>query len=840
MTPIYPNRNRPGGVRPRFARELESAPGVSVKRSALFGLAGAGCLTLSAAMGQTASPSAPIDPTHYRDLRWRLVGPFRGGWGTCAVGVPDQPDTFYFGAAGGGVWKTTDAGATWAPIFEHAVRVARSARSRSRRRIRTSSTSAPVRSSRATTSRPATVSTNPATAARPGTRRARGDAPHRRDPGRSAQRRRRAGRGASATSSARIRSAACSAAPTAAKTWKKTLFVDETPAPSTSRPTRRPATSSSRRAGRRATIRGCPTSSPRSDRAAASSSRPTAARPGRASAERPAPSRIGRIGLAVAPGGRMSARVYAAIRTEWPARRSPAASIAPTMAARTGNGSTTREPSAHRLHEPPHRRSEQSRHGLHRPASRSDDSTDGGKTLHDLQGRARRRRLSLSLDQSQAPESHDHRERSGHGRHRRRRRDAGATGTTSRPASSTTSPPTTAFRTGSTPASRTAARSASRAAATTARSPSATGIRSAATSATTTSPIPSDPDIVYGSRSRRPISRWDARTGEVQNVSPWPVSRTAQRPTDVKYRYTWISPIAFSRDAPYALYAGTQVLFRSLRPRRELGDDQPGPLRRREPGTTRCDGDVPRRERPRLRLRRHLHDRAVAARQRRDLDRHRRRPDPADPRRRQELEGRHAEGRCRPGASRLARPVGARTGHRVRRGRQSPAGRLPPHVFRTHDYGKTWTKIASGPSGRRTSSTSCAPIPCGAGLLYAGTDGGVFVSFDDGERWQPLQLNLPPCLGARPARPRRRPDRRDPGPRDLGARRRDAAASGREGLLGVRRRAHRARRRRPRAVRPEPRHAAAARTSRSRRTRPAAPCSTTSSRSRRAPCAWRS
>src|SRR6266700_574318 len=51
-------------------------------------------------------------------LSWRLVGPFRGGWATVAAGVPAEPETFYFGAAGGGVWKTVDAGRTFAPIFD--------------------------------------------------------------------------------------------------------------------------------------------------------------------------------------------------------------------------------------------------------------------------------------------------------------------------------------------------------------------------------------------------------------------------------------------------------------------------------------------------------------------------------------------------------------------------------------------------------------------------------------------------------------------------------------------------------------------------------------------------
>ena len=52
----------------------------------------------------------------YSQLKWRLVGPFRGGWATMGTGVPGSPDTFYFSGAGGGIWKTTDAGRTWWPV----------------------------------------------------------------------------------------------------------------------------------------------------------------------------------------------------------------------------------------------------------------------------------------------------------------------------------------------------------------------------------------------------------------------------------------------------------------------------------------------------------------------------------------------------------------------------------------------------------------------------------------------------------------------------------------------------------------------------------------------------
>ncbi len=71
-----------------------------------------GVLAASAVRAAPSAP-APIDP------HWRLVGPFRGGWGEMVVGIPDRPDSFLFGAAGGGVWRSDNAGRTWTSLFDH-------------------------------------------------------------------------------------------------------------------------------------------------------------------------------------------------------------------------------------------------------------------------------------------------------------------------------------------------------------------------------------------------------------------------------------------------------------------------------------------------------------------------------------------------------------------------------------------------------------------------------------------------------------------------------------------------------------------------------------------------
>src|SRR4029453_19640859 len=85
-------------------------------KSLRFCAVGLSMLVLAQALhGQVSSH---VDPAHYGGLRWRSIGPFRAGRVNGVAGVPGQPNVFYAGSVGGGVWKTTNAGRTWFPVFD--------------------------------------------------------------------------------------------------------------------------------------------------------------------------------------------------------------------------------------------------------------------------------------------------------------------------------------------------------------------------------------------------------------------------------------------------------------------------------------------------------------------------------------------------------------------------------------------------------------------------------------------------------------------------------------------------------------------------------------------------
>jgi photosystem II stability/assembly factor-like uncharacterized protein len=84
----------------------------------------------AAQQNQTAQPAASSEATKdtsesskpeekaFKGMKYRLIGPFRGGRSLTAAGIPGDPTTYYFGATGGGVWKSTDGAMTWSPVFD--------------------------------------------------------------------------------------------------------------------------------------------------------------------------------------------------------------------------------------------------------------------------------------------------------------------------------------------------------------------------------------------------------------------------------------------------------------------------------------------------------------------------------------------------------------------------------------------------------------------------------------------------------------------------------------------------------------------------------------------------
>ena len=76
------------------------------------------CLLLALLVFTVPISAQSIDSSFFNGLRYRLVGPARGGRVTCVTGVPSEPRTFYMGVASGGLFRTIDAGATWTPLTD--------------------------------------------------------------------------------------------------------------------------------------------------------------------------------------------------------------------------------------------------------------------------------------------------------------------------------------------------------------------------------------------------------------------------------------------------------------------------------------------------------------------------------------------------------------------------------------------------------------------------------------------------------------------------------------------------------------------------------------------------
>src|SRR5579859_1055069 len=104
-------------------------------------------------------------------------------------------------------------------------------------------------------------------------------------------------------------------------------------------------------------------------------------------------------------------------------------------------------------------------------------------------------------------------------------------------------------------------------------------------------PDPEDPDVVYASGLGGRLNRYDARTGQAANIAPYPISTYGKRQTTTEHHFVWVTPMAVSKTGPVTLYMGGEVVFASADRGSHWSVISPD-LTGKTPGAPRCDGDV--------------------------------------------------------------------------------------------------------------------------------------------------------------------------------------------------------------------------------------------------------
>jgi len=255
-------------------------------------------------------------------------------------------------------------------------------------------------------------------------------------------------------------------------------------------------------------------------------------------------------------------------------------------------------------------------------------------------------------------------------------------------------------------------------------------------------PYPPDPDIVYAGEYQGQLTRFNKKTSERKEISPMPMLTDAVGASVLPHRFQWTSPLFISPHDPNMLYLGGESLFvttdegmhwKAISPdltRNDKSKQQPsgGPITIDDTGTEYYDVIFAAAESP---LSKGLiwagtDDGLVQLT--RDGGQHWENVTP------KEL----------PPWSRVslieASPHDAAKAYVAVDRHQNDD--LRPYIFKTTDYGKTWTKITSG-IPETSFARAVREDTQRKGLLFAWTETGVFVSYDDGASWKSLQLNLP-------------------------------------------------------------------------------------------------
>lgn len=253
---------------------------------------------------------------------------------------------------------------------------------------------------------------------------------------------------------------------------------------------------------------------------------------------------------------------------------------------------------------------------------------------------------------------------------------------------------------------------------------------------------PADNDVVYGGSYDGFLTRKNHRTGEERNINAWPDNPMGHGAEGAKYRFQWNFPIFFSPHEPQKLYAASNVLHVTTNGGEKWEIISPD-LTRNDPSKMGPSGGPITKDNTSVEY--YCTIFAVA-------------------------ESPYEKGLILAGSDdglvHLTRDGGKNweklsvagmpewtminsvefdpftKGGAYLAATSYKWGDYKPYLFKTKDYGKTWTKITNGIDASHFTRVVRAD-PKRAGLLYAGTELGMYVSFDDGASWKPFQLNLP-------------------------------------------------------------------------------------------------
>ena len=251
-----------------------------------------------------------------------------------------------------------------------------------------------------------------------------------------------------------------------------------------------------------------------------------------------------------------------------------------------------------------------------------------------------------------------------------------------------------------------------------------------------------DPDIVYAGSYGGYLSRYDHRTGSERNINPWPDNPMGHDAADAKYRFQWTYPIVLSPHNPKTLYVGSSVVFRSTNEGQTFVPISPD-LTRHDPRTLGPSGGPITKDQTSVEYYATVFTIAESpvkagviwagsddglVHVTRDTGK----------------TWTNVTPRGMPEWSRVSiiEPSHFSAGTAYVAVNHYQMDDMRPYIYRTTDYGTTWQLITNGIAPTEFTRV-VREDPERRGLLFAGTERGVWVSFDDGTSWQSLRRNLP-------------------------------------------------------------------------------------------------